>query len=413
MDNLDQKRRLTIPRDAGRSETGVTRREFLTGAAVAAGCLTVSAAHRLLGVAPDATAAEPELAPQAYLPLVMKRYPPVSVIHVHAADATNWDFSTGLYWQHVDQDVVDGMVERGLMELTGTGSVTAAWAAILPSYLPGQKIAIKVNLNNSRDCADSDNAIDALIEPVNALLASLVQAGVQAEDVWVYDASRWMPERFYSRRQYPQARYIDRHGCADETATFSHVDASLRVSFSHPAMVTERWLTDLLHQATYLINMPILKRHGTHPVTLGFKNHFGSLDFLGGAGDDNPHPHINPNDSRYSPGSSPLVDINANPNIAGKTVLTVGDGLFGAPSVGATPAPWNNTFGGPPNSLLFSRDPVAIDCVMCDLLRAEWGLDEAAYDYLVLAQQRGLGTFERGDPWGGGYSRLRYVRVDL
>jgi hypothetical protein len=106
------------------------------------------------------------------------------------------------------------------------------------------------------------------------------------------------------------------------------------------------------------------------------------------------------------------VEINANLNIAQKTVLTLGDALFGASSVAATPAPWT-TFGGSPNSLLLSRDPVAIDSVMCDLLRAQWGLDEAAYDYLKLAEQRGLGIFERGDPWGGGYDLLDYRYVEL
>jgi hypothetical protein len=50
---------------------------------------------------------------------------------------------------------------------------------------------------------------------------------------------------------------------------------------------------------------------------------------------------------------------------------------------------------------------------MCDLLRAEWGLDDAAYDYLMLAEEWGLGTFEKGDPWGGGYDRLDYRYVEL
>jgi hypothetical protein len=414
MDNSDKKRTLTMLRNGRGFGSGVTRRQFLKGAVVTAGCLAVSAAQRLLGVTPDATAEEPELTPRAYFPLIFKSsaHPYPKVVHVHDSQATYWDFSTGWYGDYVRQSVVDEMVEQGLMELTGATSVAQAWATILPDYLPSQKIAIKVNLNNSRNCADSDNAIDALIEPVNALIGSLIQAGVQEEDVWVYDASRWVPQRFYDRRLYTQARYIDRHGCADETATFSHVDESLRVDFSHPAMVTKRWLTDLLYQATYLINMPILKRHSTHPVTLGFKNHFGSLDNLSGAGDDNPHPYINPSDSRYDPEFSPLVDINANPNIADKTVLTSGDGLFGASSVGATPVAWN-TFSGAPNSLLFSRDPVAIDCVMCDLLDAEWGIKNAAYDYLILAEERGLGTFERGDPWGVGYTRFQYDRIDL
>ncbi len=391
----------------------VTRRRFLTGVAVGAGCLAVSAAGRLLRLAPKASAREPDLTAQAYLPLVMRRHAQSKVVHVHSSSATQWDFSSGWYGSHVRQGVVNQMLGRGLLELTGTASLADAWAEILPNYLPGQKIAIKVNFNNSGGCDETDNVIDALIEPVNALIGSLVRAGVREEDVWVYDASRQMPKRFYDRRRHTAAVYFDRYGlCPDQIATFNHVDASLLVSFSPPGMVMDRWLTDLLYDATYLIDIPILKKHGLHPVTLGFKNHFGSLDNLGGGGDDNPHPYITPSDYRYSEEFSPLVDINANPNIAGKTVLTVGDGLFGAPYVNATPIAWN-TFGGAPNSLLFSRDPVAIDCVMCDLLDAEWGIDDAAYDYLKLAQERGLGTFERGDPWGSGYSQLEYIKIEM
>ena len=396
----------------GGSKRGVSRRVFLGGAAWAAGCAVLWAANRMLGRIPAVRAQPEELTPQAYFPLAMKRYPQPKVVRVHAAAATSWDFQTGWYGEYVDQSVVNHMLERGLVELTGLGSVEGAWAMLLPGYSSGKKIAIKVNLNNCRSCDDSDNVIDALIEPVNALVSSMVQAGVKGDDIWIYDASRRIPARFYERRENQQARHIDRFGCADLTATFNHVHPSLKVSFSRPQMVTDRWLTDLLYDASYLINVPILKKHGTHPVTLGFKNHFGSLDNLGGAADDNPHSYINPRDDRYSADFSPLVEINANPNIAQKTVLTVGDALFGASSVGATPAPWTS-FGGSPNSLLLSRDPVAIDCVMCDLLRAEWGLDGAAYDYLMLAEQWGLGTFEGGEPWGGGYNRLDYRYVEL
>jgi hypothetical protein len=409
---MDRKRRLSVPHDGTRSRRRLSRRVFLGGVALAAGSTLLAAANRLLGRTPAVEAQPEDLPPRAYLPLAVRKYPPPRVVHVHAATATSWDYQTGWYGEYVDQSVVSQMLEQGLVELTGVSSAAEAWSMLLPGYSPGRKVAVKVNLNNSRSCDDSDNAIDALIEPVNALVGCLLQGGVQAGDIWVYDASRWMPDRFYDRREHQQARYIDHFGCADETATFDHVDPSLRVSFPDSEIVTDRWLTDLLYHASYLINMPILKKHGTHPVTLGFKNHFGSLDNLGGDGGDNPHPYIRPDDNRYRPDFSPLVEINANPNIAQKTVLTVGDGLFGASSAGATPAPWT-TFGGPPNSLLLSRDHVAIDCLMCDLLRAEWGLDEAAYDYLKLAEQRGLGTFERGDPWGGGYDRLDYRYVEL
>lgn len=389
----------------------ITRREFFRKTGIAAGGLALSAVGQSVGpLTPDVSAQEYF----AYLPLLEKRDGCARVVHVRAPGATSWDFQTGWYGSYVNQAAVNGMMDLGLAEVTGASSVADAWGTLMPDYQPGQKIAVKVNLNNARSgCSDSDTAIDALIEVVNSLIRSLSLAGVQIGDVMVYDALRPMPARFYNRRIYTAATYLDSQGCADALATFDRVHNSLRVNFSDSNMPTTRWLTDILHQATYVINMPILKRHGLHPVTLGFKNHFGSLHSLGTLGStlDNPHYYINPYDPHYDRYFSPLVDINANANLAGKTVLTIGDGLFGAPGVGSTPVPWK-TFGGQASdSLLFSRDPVAIDCVMCDLLRAEWGLNEAAYDYLSLAQERGLGTFERGDPWGSGYNVLCYTQV--
>jgi uncharacterized protein (DUF362 family) len=431
----------------------IARRTALRAAALAAGGLALSLLHRAFGLPLASVGAdEPELPRKLYLPglwgsqgpahtatpsattsptssptatatiapLATATPTPTSgprVLQVHAPAATHWDFTTGWFGDCVDQQVVNQMVDEGLMRLTGAPSVALAWKGLLPAYQPGQKIAVKINLNNARNavqCVDSDNAIDALIEAVNALIRSLVMAGIREDDVWVYDAIRDMPARFYGRRLYTRARFISK-SCGDEVATFNHVDPSLLVAFSQPAMRMQRWLTDLLFRATYVINMPILKRHGTHPVTLGFKNHFGSLSYLGGEGDDNPHYLINPSDARYRPESSPLVDIYANPSIAGKTVLTMADGLFGAPGAPLAPVRWQ-TFGNmAPNSLFFSRDPVAIDCVLCDFLRAEWPgrVGETAYDYLREARRRGLGTFETGDPWGAGYRIIDYVKMDL
>jgi hypothetical protein len=100
----------------------VSRRRFLAGSAFAAGCLAVSAGHRLLGLAPRAAAQEVEMTPQAYLPLGMKAESNPRVVHVHASSATFWDFQTGWYGDYVDQDVVYGMMDQGLMRLTGTST---------------------------------------------------------------------------------------------------------------------------------------------------------------------------------------------------------------------------------------------------------------------------------------------------
>jgi len=93
------------------------------------------------------------------------------VVHVWNQQATFWDFSTGWYGDHVDQNVVDRMVEEGLRALTGQDALLAAWDVLFQrvnesGYQSGEKIAIKVNLNNVRDCGENTNAINALHHPI-------------------------------------------------------------------------------------------------------------------------------------------------------------------------------------------------------------------------------------------------------
>ena len=330
------------------------------------------------------------------------------------------------------------MVQSGLQQLTGKSSWGDIWYELFkrvnPSgYQAGQKIAIKVNFNNSGSnggCSATGNLIDALPHPVKALIASLKQAGVQEQDIWIYDATkgetddggRYIPDRFRNPilSSYPSVVFYGKTECTGvEPATFNHVHPSLEVEFLDPDnRLPNRWLPDQLYQATYLINIPIVKQHGIHPVSLGFKNHFGSLSRI----HSYMHDYISPSNPMYETDYSPLVDIYRNPNIKDKTVLTLGDGLYGA--AGATnPArqTWN-IFGDALNSLFFSTDPVAVDCVMADFVVAE-GLASTAntYDYLFCAQEAGFGTCEGtraspgGDPlqtpYGSGYSTIQYIRV--
>jgi len=428
---------------------GLSRRKLLQLLAAAAGKVGLG---MLTGCAPSAGRADDGLDPRAYLPLVASALPsptptptstptptPTStptptptptntptatpadtppptgprVVHVYAADATSWDFSTGWYGDYIDQDVVNGMVDEGVKQLTGQSSVAAAWQVLLPGYSPGKGIAVKVNFNNS-SCTDGDNVIDALIEPVNALVRGMKTIGVQEDDIWVYDASRPIPGRFRTRCLYPGVCFFDSGACA-EPAGFSNTDLDA-VHFSH-VNLTSRRITALLVHATYLVNMPIVKDHGISGVTLGFKNHFGSIDVIDRSGEDNLHYYIDPGDSRYDPSYSPLVDLNANPHIRGKTVLTVGDGLYGAlVNTNVPPTRWASFGNAASNSLFFATDPVAGDCVMLDILDAD-----PAYHYrlpgtdayLRLGADAGLGVFERGDPWGSGYSQISYSKLNL
>jgi uncharacterized protein (DUF362 family) len=332
------------------------------------------------------------------------------VIHVHSNNATSWTGTDPLYFNYVNQPVVDTMVDRGVIALTGAASVAEAWRSLMPAYQVGQRIAIKVNFNNTGTCASTKAEIDAIIEPVNAVIRGLKSIGVAEADIRVYDAIRWIPNRFVNGCLYPAVRFYDRE-CRNR-ATFASSDGNAVVAFSPPAAVPRPGairVSDVLIDSTYLINMPIVKIHPTPGVTLAFKNHFGTIDWPGLL-----HDYVGVGWQYYRSDYNPLVDLYANPHIRNKTVLTIGEGLFGYVARGTgVPTLWS-TFGNrPPHSLFFSTDAVAIDSVMTDFLDAETDIDVRSRDYLRLAEAAGLGISEQGDPWGRGYSRIDFRRIEV
>ena len=152
-----------------------------------------------------------------------------------------------------------------------------------------------------------------------------------------------------------------------------------------------------------------MKLHSFTGWSCAFKNHYGTT-----VKPSKLHPYSSLEGDYYTADYSPFIDIYNNPHIGGKTILTVADGLFAAFNRHFPPKVWE-TFGNDyPKSLLFSTDPVAIDCVMGDLLTTEKPtVDPRAGDYLVLAANAGLGVHERGDPWGSGYSSIDYQKFEL
>lgn len=344
------------------------------------------------------------------------------VIHVRHTSVTNWAGTPYAYWNYVSQAKVNLMVEQGLKSLTGQTSLLNAWQILLPNYVQGQGIAIKVNFNNAMQmaCGNETGQINALPQVINAVISGLKARGVAETDIKVYDGvNRIFPVYFINaiHTLYPNVQLF--HACADDAhkVTYTSTNPSATVQFSPPSGVpypASQKIADVLVNATYLINIPIMKNHSCAGITLGFKNHFGTISNPGGV-----HSHIFLNDAcggGFYSNYSPLVDIYKNLNIRNKTILTIGDGIFGCLGTeDGYPSFWTNTFGQGefPKSLFFSRDPVAIDSVMADFLRAEYGYFNGSDKYLQFAQDAGLGTYERGDPWGSGYTRIDYQKILL
>lgn len=338
------------------------------------------------------------------------------VVHSHNRHATSWDYATGWYGDYVSQSVVDAMTDQGVMALTNTATLAAAWSAILPAYTAGQKVAIKINLNNAAGCGDTGQIIDALPQPINSIIRGLKAIGVAENDIWVYDVTNgWhsgqMPSRLVGKvtALFPNVQFYSNSAGCSLSAGFSSSD---KVHFAVPSgkpAISDRPICNALVNATYLINLPIMKKHGMAGVTLAFKNHFGSLDHC-----DYVHWSVDLGDAAYASTYSGLIDIYNNPHFKNKTVLTVGDGLYGARinNYSEVPSQWPSFGNESPNSLFFSIDPVAIDCVMYDFLNAEGGVPAGSDDYLRLANTAGLGAFEHWDA-GRQYHAIDYRRLEV
>jgi len=332
-----------------------------------------------IGLIPGTTRATPNQDP-ANSPIGTPRgIYPGRVAWVHDPAATTWN-GPGYWWQdsNTNQGVVDSMMNKVVRWVAGEQTVAAAWQAIFShfnlkqgkgsvGYQAGEKIAIKVNLNCAWDgYGEQDNQIDASPHTTIALLDQLVNVvGVSQQSITVYDAARQMPNWFFNKVHgaFPNVRYVDSDGAGariQRTWVYNQVDWS----DGHE----DSALPQSVVEADYLINVALLKVHGLAAVTLGAKNHFGTIDdpwnqhdlieaYKGGMADYDPH-----------------VDLMAHQHLGEKTLLFMIDGLYGAPDLGAEPtkwsmAPFNNHW---PSSLFASLDGVALDSVGFDFLWEEF-----------------------------------------
>ncbi len=337
------------------------------------------------------------------------------VVSVYDSNATDYDYITGFHWEYVNQNVVNNMMAQGVMALTGKTNTEAAWKELIP-YQSGEKVLIKFNFNNSRDCEGYDNKIDPLAETANAIIDGLISIGVPGDKIWFTDPSRKIPEKFREGIINPYIQYYSHLSCTGlNYHIIDYIDPKSPAASTATCPAGEKILpSQIFVEADHLINVPILKSHGEY-VTLALKNHYGSVLFQNY---DRSEMHAFFNEGKNSAGcdlnkTNILADINNNPHIKNKTRLVIGDGLFGNPFTN-----WKDTerweiFGNDdPNIFFFSIDPVAISSVMTDYIVAERGGQD--HEQLHAAAGLGLGIHDHWDAFETkNYTAIDYIPFDL
>lgn len=312
---------------------------------------------------------------------------PGRVVWAHDPASVSWDGS-GYWWEldHFDEGAIQAMVDRSIALLGGKDTAREGWAALFAAnrdsrglaggYAKGQKIAIKANINGSGVMDDDTSGRTSMsyTNPVllQALLTSLVKdAGVAPGDITVYDVSRLFPEymvELCTQGQLDGVHFVGRNtGVADEDAP---------IQWSHSFSGKVNYLPTCVTEAEYVINLANLKGH-SYGITLCGKNHFGSFingNLMRPPEGANLHQWLTRNEMGIY---SPLVDLMANADLGGKTVLYMLDAIICAPSEGASitadnakwqQAPFNGHYTA---SVFVSQDPVAIDSVGADFLMNE------------------------------------------
>src|SRR5438105_13429686 len=174
----------------------------------------------------------------------------------------------------VQEPITATMMERGMSELVGSPNAVEAWRRL---FAPGDVVGIKVNP------VGAPHAISNFAT-VRAIIAGLKSAGVRPQDIVVFDRYRQQLLRAGYREQLPDGvRWdasvedydnvqLDIQGYDPEVyvavelaALGRHDPKDDRTRRSHLSLIASR-------QLDKIINVPVLKDHGSAGVTLALKN---------------------------------------------------------------------------------------------------------------------------------------------
>jgi hypothetical protein len=308
---------------------------------------------------------------------------PGRVTWIRDIAATPWD-GTGNWWRDstgINQGVVNKMISSSLKALTGASSDKKAWQKIFQyynkthnrgnnNYNEAESVVIKINLNNSTSQNDSDNNADASKQTILAVLDQLINnAGVPQNKITVIDAIRVIPDHIFNpcHDKYPGVIWVDKDGTNGRTKNVWFNDA-----FAYS--VKNAGNTNIpvcIKNATYQVNLPVLKGHEYSGVTMSAKNNYGSI----AARDHSKYLRVW---QAEGPQYSMLVDLMGTKELDGKSIIFIMDGLFAnrtnTQDNNQDRCAFTNLFKGEwCASIFMSLDEVAFESVGLDFLVSEFG----------------------------------------
>ncbi len=229
----------------------------------------------------------------------------------------------------IDPAVVQKLVDQAVMKLSGKDDIAKAWATYVA---PKDKVAIKFNGLFARATTHP--------EIVDAVTSGLIKAGVDPAKIVIFDRD----ERAFTTAGIK----VVREGAAPRAyPTGQDLGPGVK------AGPVDTKLSKILLDADVLINLPMMKTHVLSGVSGALKNHLGTV------------PNAN---AFHRDGCKFIADISAQEAIKAKTRICICDALYALFDKGPQ---FNPACRWDYQGVLAAVDPVAMDAVLADILKAK------------------------------------------
>jgi hypothetical protein len=373
-----------------RSADGISRREFCRHAAIAGTALTVLGSQSLAQVQAPPQKPATNGAEAMKHPRVVTSMPgafPGAVQQVSHAGSLRDGVP--------DPAVLDVMLTRALVGLTGAATVDAAWRRFVQ---PDDVIGLKVNPVAGKLLSTSPEIVEVVIR-------QLEHERIPRDHIVIWDRREFeMTEVGFTAERFPGIRIVgterkDSAGSFTDAAGVLYSEAMIDREWFYWADCEEKYDAETLpymvnegkhsyfsrlvtKDLTKIINMPILKNAGAS-VTLCLKNlAYGTVTNTGRL-----HKQL---------WAETCAEVPAFPPLRDKVVLNIVDGIRGCYNGGPAANP---QFFTDFKTILVGTDPVAVDRVGYDIVikkRIEEKVQKEdtprGRAFLTLAEKMGLGT---------------------
>jgi len=322
---------------------------------------------------------------------------PGRVVWMQDFDAAKWDEKNSSWWDDVntDQNEVNKMFSNSIQSLTGAKTDLEAWKKLFSfhnqkngrkenGYKNGEKIAIKINCN--ANTALETKWIDkgySSPQMIYALVTQLIEvAGVHGSDIVIADPSRYISEIIYNKiRSNPSPEYKQITFEQKEAANLTGYKTALpdpanKIYFIMPGGKTSfMLLPQCFTDATYLINLSVVRPHRVFGITSAAKNLFGAVFDVDSA-------KFMPNKLHAFalwdyPTPNKMGEAHCHPVLLGhettnsKTFLYLSDGLYTGYNQTSAIKRWSTMDNKWFSSILMSQDPIALESVVLDFISSE------------------------------------------